>query len=55
MRFTLSLRTFPNVAFKTISVVVLLTMALYRPFKKDRLAFPVLIVYFDVVYVQPRI
>ena len=38
MRSTPSLRSFPNVAFETVPVFVLLTMALSRPFMEDRLA-----------------
>ena len=38
MRFTASLRSFTNVAFKTVPMFVWLTMALSRPFKEDRLA-----------------
>ena len=36
VRSTLSLRTFPNVAFETVPVLVWLTMALSRPLKEDR-------------------
>ena len=40
MRSTLSLRSFPNVAFKMVSVFVWLIMALSRPFKDDHLVLP---------------
>ena len=40
MRSTPSPRIFPNVAFETVPMFVLLTMALSRPFKEDRLALP---------------
>ena len=40
MRSTPSLRSFPNVAFETVPMFVWLTMALSRPFKKDRLVLP---------------
>ena len=36
-----SLRSFPNVAFETVPMLILLTVALSRPFKEDRLALPV--------------
>ena len=35
-----SLRIFHNVAFKTVSMFVWMTMSLYRSFKEDHLAFP---------------
>ena len=38
MPSTPSLRSFPNVAFETVPKFVLLTMALSRPFREDRLA-----------------
>ena len=37
MRSTPSLRSFPDVAFETVSMFVWLTMAFSRPFKEDRL------------------
>ena len=40
MRSTTSLRSFPNVAFETVPMFVLLTMVLSRPFKEDRRALP---------------
>ena len=40
MRSTPYLESFPNVAFETVPLFVLLTMALSCPFKKDRLALP---------------
>ena len=40
MRSTPPFRSFPNVAFETLPTFVSLTMALSRPFKKDRLALP---------------
>ena len=40
MRSTPSRRSFLNVSFETVSTFVWLTMALSRPFKKDRLALP---------------
>ena len=40
MRFTPSLRSFPNIAFQTVPMFVWLTMAFSHPFKKDRLALP---------------
>ena len=39
-RSTPSLRSFPNVVFETVPMLVWLTMALSRPFKEDRLALP---------------
>ena len=36
MRSTLSLRSFPSVAFETVPVLVRLTVALSRPLKEDR-------------------
>ena len=40
MRSIPSLRSFPNVALETVPMFVWLTMALPRPFRKDRLALP---------------
>ena len=40
MRFTPSLRSFPNVALERVPMLVLLTMALSRPLKEDRWALP---------------
>ena len=40
MRSTMSLRSFPNVAFETVPVFAWLTMAPSRLFKGDRLALP---------------
>ena len=40
MHRTPSLRSFPNIAFKTVPMLVWLTMALSRPLKEDRLALP---------------
>jgi len=39
-RSTPSLRSFPNVAFKTVPLFVWSTVALSRPFKEDSLALP---------------
>ena len=40
IRFTPSLRRFPNIAFKTVPVFVWLMIALSRPFKEDRQVLP---------------
>ena len=40
MRSTSSLRRFPNVAFETVPMFVVLKMALSRPFKEGHLALP---------------
>ena len=40
MRSTPYLTIFPNVAIETVPLFAWLTMALFRPFKEDRLAFP---------------
>ena len=40
MRSTPSLSSFPNVATETVPMFVILTMALSRPFKEDRVALP---------------
>ena len=41
-----SLRSLPNVAFKTVPMLVYFTMAFSRPLKEDRIAFPLSFVYF---------
>ena len=41
-----SLRSLPNVAFETVPMFVYFTMALFRPFKEDRIALPLSFVYF---------